>query len=460
MNETDGQAGVPVIFLDVDGVLLPFGGADAAAAGAGSTRFCPQALHALSTILTEVPTAVICLSSTWRCNGGQGAIIEQFQSCRFSGAPSPLAGISAFQHTTSIVQHDHRQWEIANWLETTDVKVKSWVALDDEELVAPTDPDDSNSKYRDMFVGHVVKTNSAVGLTHRQAKAAIAILRGDLSLGSNPNPSSRRGLLAAPALPILSLNSKPHLDKNVCRHWWRKGLCRMGSACRFLHPPRASLPRVPRRKYRQQTRNAGRMGIFRRWVVHTFGTQALAEGAGVLDVAAGKGVLAFELENVHGITCTVVDPRPLQLARNVKLWGGGFYHRVSKLSRLAEGGLIHYDPPASASTLPRMPKHIRGFFEPALWRPLFLAEEGDGGPAALQNAAVVFASNLKRAEDTLWTKKGLAEAGHEDESKSAAGENEEVREACQESNGGEVRKYSETAVAFWGCIQIKLLVQL
>ena len=35
----------------------------------------------------------------------------------------------------------------------------------------------------------------------------------------------------------------------------------------------------------------------------------------VLDVAGGTGALSFELENLNGIGCCVLDPRPLRLGR-------------------------------------------------------------------------------------------------------------------------------------------------
>ena len=69
----------------------------------------------------------------------------------------------------------------------------------------------------------------------------------------------------------------------VCRHWWRKGSCLYGDSCKFGHPPHVTLAPWPRRSYRQQTYNAGRVGIFRRWLVDTFGLELLRSG-GVLDV--------------------------------------------------------------------------------------------------------------------------------------------------------------------------------
>lgn len=73
------------------------------------------------------------------------------------------------------------------------------------------------------------------------------------------------------------------LKPAVCRHWWRKGSCLYGDSCKFGHPPHETLPPWPRRSYRQQTYNAGRVGIFRRWIVETFGLELL-RGGGVLDV--------------------------------------------------------------------------------------------------------------------------------------------------------------------------------
>jgi len=54
-----------VVFLDVDGVLLPFG--DGAAAGPADGGFPDAPLAALSAIL-EASGATVVLSSTWRCS--------------------------------------------------------------------------------------------------------------------------------------------------------------------------------------------------------------------------------------------------------------------------------------------------------------------------------------------------------------------------------------------------------
>ena len=46
-----------------------------------------------------------------------------------------------FKFTTSLTKHDHRQWEIFEWLErapSRGITVTQWVAIDDEELVEYT----------------------------------------------------------------------------------------------------------------------------------------------------------------------------------------------------------------------------------------------------------------------------------------------------------------------------------
>ena len=47
-------------------------------------------------------------------------------------------------------------------------------------------------------------------------------------------------------------------------------------------------------------RNKNRVAIFREWLLDTYGVDLLGSGAGVLDVGAGKGELAFQLINLSG----------------------------------------------------------------------------------------------------------------------------------------------------------------
>ena len=60
--------------------------------------------------------------------------------------------------------------------------------------------------------------------------------------------------------------------------------------------------------------NAARAPRFVKWLLRTYGAEALAAGAGVLDVAGGAGGVAFELCCRYGIPCTTVDPVPIKLS--------------------------------------------------------------------------------------------------------------------------------------------------
>ena len=55
-----------------------------------------------------------------------------------------------------------------------------------------------------------------------------------------------------------------------------------------------------------------------RFLIDTFGREALAEGSGVLDIGGGKGEISFELLNLNNIRATVVDPRPGSLSKQAK----------------------------------------------------------------------------------------------------------------------------------------------
>eukprot|EP00088_Acartia_fossae_P050720 TRINITY_DN5684_c0_g1_i1.p1 TRINITY_DN5684_c0_g1~~TRINITY_DN5684_c0_g1_i1.p1 ORF type:complete len:372 (+),score=65.54 TRINITY_DN5684_c0_g1_i1:818-1933(+) len=53
---------------------------------------------------------------------------------------------------------------------------------------------------------------------------------------------------------------------------------------------------------------------FAEWIVSTYGEEYLSSGI-ILDVAGGRGDLAFELAVKRGFNCQIVDPRPQKLKR-------------------------------------------------------------------------------------------------------------------------------------------------
>jgi len=72
-----------------------------------------------------------------------------------------------------------------------------------------------------------------------------------------------------------------------------------------------------RRNRKVQQRNAAkkpRIAEFAAFLVAKFGLDVLRQGRGVLDVAGGKGKLAYHLAVERGIPATVVDPMPLRFS--------------------------------------------------------------------------------------------------------------------------------------------------
>ena len=110
----------------------------------------------------------------------------------------------------------------------------------------------------------------------------------------------------------------------------KTGLCPR-PACKFLHPEGGELARAREeqeqvaRQRREETeeqkreRQVGREDkgqrakVFADWLVSVWGVSRLGRGL-VLDIAGGRGDLAFELAR-RGLTCATVDPRPPKLKR-------------------------------------------------------------------------------------------------------------------------------------------------
>ena len=83
----------PIVFLDIDGVLLPFGDALPGEGGSHPHLFPTRCLAALSKVIAAT-NATIVLSSTWRMSGeAQQQIINAFHSFAEEVEASPLGRI-------------------------------------------------------------------------------------------------------------------------------------------------------------------------------------------------------------------------------------------------------------------------------------------------------------------------------------------------------------------------------
>jgi hypothetical protein len=189
-----------IIFLDIDGVLLPF----PEPKQENDHRLFPNStLRALNRILRafeeetknpkpcdsttatnvtalshdndddmEVKVAIV-LSSTWRVRDTLiREILDDFQAF----GKGPIARMDNFYDITDPNLHSERQYEIYSWLlsqrEYGD-NVDAWIALDDDDNIIA-------GPYQSFFQGHVVQTDSKIGLTDAQAMEAIQLIREQL----------------------------------------------------------------------------------------------------------------------------------------------------------------------------------------------------------------------------------------------------------------------------------------
>ena len=196
-----------ILFLDIDGVLLPFP-ADPTLHIPTGRIFPKETLTALSLILEAFPkknittaedsvmeailnqdsngeadTEVdIVLSSTWRVQKYMRTdIISDFHGY----AIGPLSKFDDdFHDITDPNLHTERQHEIYEWLQRYHCRnsnaneMLAWVALDDEDLLhGPT-----NARLKSIFDEHIIHCDSKRGLTSEQAVEAVQLLRRQLEV--------------------------------------------------------------------------------------------------------------------------------------------------------------------------------------------------------------------------------------------------------------------------------------
>jgi len=173
-NNKDKPTPRIVIFLDIDGVLLPFG------SPSPEHVFPQQKLHALSVLLDAFvdDDVAVVLASSWRVDATlEQSVLDQFHEY----SAELLRSFPGFYDTTDPALLSSRQLEIYQWLEQQeqndkDYQLRAWVALDDLELLEGA----ANQKHRGKFEGHVVKPDKSVGLTVDQVNLAIELIHNQL----------------------------------------------------------------------------------------------------------------------------------------------------------------------------------------------------------------------------------------------------------------------------------------
>lgn len=214
----------------------------------------------------------------------------------------------------------------------------------------------------------------------------------------------------------------------LCKHYVRSGRCCYAGGCFFAHPEGvgvAALERVLSRRLdpnakvanrgqgrRNYVKNDSRASVFRRWLLDAFGVERLMAGSGVLDVASGKGELAWELVNLNGIPAVAVEPRPLELKSFRKKWSYGMYWRNPVFH-----SHLHCKHNSAAPTTD--PQQLRLLLSPELvsWAAAApqpaSGEEESAREEKEEEGSGAFAAACSQARRLRWTRRGLTE--HEDE---------------------------------------------
>lgn len=175
-----------VVFLDVDGVLRPLtaGGFRAMmvdgewALRAETADFISSSLLALRHII-ENTGAIIVLSSEWRrdqpMREGVDNILQEYEMrpCA-TWTPTDLQRDMGTENPFKAFT-ERRAREISQWL-STNPQVRQWVVLDDINMAAA---DEDRKPGTLLMAPRIVQTHRKVGLSLKQAEAAVRILKGE-----------------------------------------------------------------------------------------------------------------------------------------------------------------------------------------------------------------------------------------------------------------------------------------
>jgi len=206
---------IDVILLDIDGVLLPFGDTDNGYNNNETPThegclFPDDTMHALTTLLQKISNLsftttsnqvqkgnpVIVLSSTWRAR--QEFIRDILNSFQIYANKKGLKDASILQtwkeancsffDITDPTYHSTRHGEIMKWVNenttsdtgknkkhTKSFVVRSWIALDDEDIVAV-----EGQQHKEMLE-HAVQTNSSIGLTIADVSLGVELIKKQIS---------------------------------------------------------------------------------------------------------------------------------------------------------------------------------------------------------------------------------------------------------------------------------------
>jgi len=171
------------IFLDVDGVLLPFPRDD----GEDRIKFPDKCLKALCKILEEVKNAKIVLSSTWRCDPvAIGILLSEFRRYGEKDEGKVLRHIDSIDLITNPSMHTVRQHEIVDFVKRNLDENDAWIALDDDDSVG------SDMKFKHITKDRYVETESNKGLTMKNAMTAVRLLRSQLNSTKKHNRRKKR----------------------------------------------------------------------------------------------------------------------------------------------------------------------------------------------------------------------------------------------------------------------------